>query len=127
MTYAEWSQAVREKLLALQMSQYALAKKTGCSEPTIKRLLVGRLPVRDRTIREVSQALGMELTAINTMIDDMRKSKTRVADAVTAHFARHANCAECEGTGEVPDLSDNLGGHRLCSAEPWKSKTEHEK
>lgn len=116
--YREWSRLVRSTRIAIGMTQAELADAAGISLATVKFIEVCLHVSRPSTIGAVSQVLKLDEAKIAAAVASARVTDARSTSLLERHYERHMKCAKCEGTGEVPDTSDNLGGSRLCDGQP---------
>lgn len=63
MKHTDFRALIRERMAALKLTEYALAKNTGLNQPTLNRYLSGANDMAGDKVSLVLAALGLEVVA----------------------------------------------------------------
>ncbi len=99
-SYSPFVNRLSARREALGISYAALAKRSGVSEPTLKRILGGRTDDASfSSIAAIAQALGMPLTSVETSVDDLRAQQARTKAERVARMVQGTSALEGQAVG----------------------------
>ncbi|TVQ60965.1 MAG: XRE family transcriptional regulator [Phycisphaerales bacterium] len=91
------AERLTERRERLGMSYPALAERSGVSEPTVKRVLAGRIAEASfENVAAIAEALGMPLTADPIDVEDFREQAAREKAERVARLVQGTSALEAQ-------------------------------